>query len=186
MTRTKWLLALVAVLAVAGTVSAQESPKWGYVEAGFIDFDPDEGVSDDGFFAGASFPIFKMFHLLAEYDQVGDYSFCNAGVGVHGMLGDKADLFAEATWQDIEVDTDGGSVSDDGYEVAGGIRWMLGDRFEVKGTVNYVDFSDGGDDTTFEGEGVFFLMENKLGLGASYETGDADTLRAFARWNFGK
>ena len=27
---------------------------------------------------------------------------------------------------------------------------------------------------------------SKLGLGASYETGDADTLRAFARWNFGR
>jgi hypothetical protein len=177
---------LVAVVAAAGTVSAQEAPKWSYIEAGFIDFNPDEGVSDDGFFVGGSFTLFKSFHVLAEYDEVGDYSFWDAGVGVHGLLGEKADLFAEATWQNVEVDTDSGNVSDDGYEVAGGIRWMLGSRFELKGTVNWVDFDESGDDTTVEAEGLFFLLENKLGLGASYEVGDSDTARLFARWNFGR
>ena len=63
---------------------------------------------------------------------------------------------------------------------------MLGDRFEVKGTVARPDNDEAGDDVTVEGEGVFFLLGNKLGVGAAYRTGDSDTLRAFARWNFGR
>jgi hypothetical protein len=185
MSRTKRLLAMVALLAAAGTVSAQEAPKWGYVEGGYIDFDPDSGVSDDGVFAGGSFGIFKMFHVLAEYDEVGDYSFWNAGFGWHGLLGDPLDLFAEATWQDVEFDSGSSDFSDDGYEIAAGVRWILGKRIELKGTAARVDLSDSGDDTTWEAEGLFFMLENRLGVGASWEVGDADTLRAFARWNFG-
>ena len=186
MLRRTWPLALVVLLAGFGTVSAQEAPRWGYVEGGFIDFDPDNGVSDNGAFAGVSFGLFKMFHVVAEYDEVGDYSFWDAGVGWHGLLGEQADLFADVTWQDVSVDTGSNDVDDNGYEVSGGVRWMLGDRFELKGTVARQDLDEAGDDVTFEAEGLFFMLSNKLGLGASYETGDADTLRAFARWNFGR
>ena len=184
MLRRTWPLALLVVLAAVGTASAQEAPRWGYIEAGYIDFSPDEGDSDNGVFGGVSFEILKMIHLVAEYDSVGDYSFWSAGGGWHGLLGEQADLFAQVTWQDVSVDTDSGDFDDSGYEVAGGVRWMLGDRFEVKGSVARTDLDEAGDDVTFKGEGLFFLMGNKLGLGASYETGDSDTLRAFARWNF--
>ena len=179
-------MALIVVLAAVGTVSAQEAPRWGYIEGGYVDFDPDSGESDNGVFAGVSFEIFKMIHLAAEYDTVGDYDFWTAGGGWHGLLGDQADLFAEVMWQDVSFDSGETEFDDDGYRLAGGVRWMLGDRFEVKGTVARLDLDEGGSDTTFEAEGLFFLLGNKLGVGASYETGDADTLRAFARWNFGR
>src|SRR5262245_41491007 len=100
--KARCLLALAAVLVAAGTVSAQESPRWGYVEAGYIDFSPDVGDSDNGAFAGVSFPILKMFHLVAEYDDVGDFTFWNAGGGWHGLLGDPGDLFADVLWQDVK------------------------------------------------------------------------------------
>lgn len=190
MAKTKCLLAMVALLAAVGTVSAQEAaPQWGYIEAGYIDFSPDELDSDDGFFAGGSIPIFKMFHIVAEYDEVGDFSFWDAGFGWHGLFGDPLDLFAEVRWTDIEFDDGDGDdfdFSDDGYRISGGLRWMLGERFELKGTVTQIELDQADSDTTFEAEGLFFLMENRLGLGASYETGDSDTLRAFARWNFGR
>jgi hypothetical protein len=187
MSKTKCLLAMVALLAAMGTVSAQETaPKWGYIEAGYIDFSPDELDSDDGFFAGGSIPLFKMFHIVAEYNEVGDFSFWDAGFGWHGLLGDPLDLFAEVRWTDVEFDSGSNDVSDDGYRFAGGLRWMLGGRFELKGTVTQIELDQSDSDTTFEAEALFFLMENRLGIGASYETGDADTARAFARWNFGK
>ena len=63
---------------------------------------------------------------------------------------------------------------------------MIGQRFELKGTATQVELDLGDSDTTFEAEGLFFMMENRLGLGASWELGDADTVRAFARWNFGR
>jgi hypothetical protein len=127
-----------------------------------------------------------MFHVLAEYDEVGDYSFWDAGFGWHGLFGDPLDLFAEVTWQDVEFDSGSTDFSDDGYEVAAGLRWLLGSHFELKGTVSWVDLDQSGDDTVFEAEALFFLLQNRLGLGASYEVGDADRFRAFARWNFGK
>jgi hypothetical protein len=95
-------------------------------------------------------------------------------------------LFAEATWQEVEFDSGPTDVSDDGYEVAAGVRWVLGKRFELKGTASRVDLDDSGDDTTWEAEGLFFMLENRLGVGASWKVGDADTMRAFARWNFGR
>jgi len=187
MAKTKCLLVMVALLAAVGTVSAQEAaPKWGYIEAGYIDYSPDVGDSDNGAFAGGSIPIFKMFHLVAEYDEVGDYSFWDAGFGWHGLLGDPLDLFAEVRWQDVEFDSDSNDFSDDGYTISAGIRWILGQRFELKGTATQVELDVAESDTRFEGEALFFLMENRLGLGASWETGDSDTVRAFARWNFGR
>ena len=96
-------------------VAQEAAPQWGYIEGGWIDFSPDEGLSDDGFFAGGSIPIFKMFHIVAEYDEVGDYSFWDAGFGWHGLFGDPLDLFAEVHWTDVEFDSDENDFSDDGY-----------------------------------------------------------------------
>ena len=105
MSRMKYVLVLVAALLAPSLVLAQgESPKWGYIEAGYTDFNPDEGSSDDGWFAGGSMNLFKHFHLVAEYNDVGGYTFWNAGGGWHGLLGEKADLFAQVMWANIEVE----------------------------------------------------------------------------------
>ena len=51
----------------------------------------------------------------------------------------------QAQWNDIKTDTTGGgSVSDDGYEVSGGVRWKILKWLEVKGQANWSDYSDGG------------------------------------------
>ena len=186
MPKSKLVIAGIAMIVAWGVVSAQEAPKWGYIEAGYVDFDPDSGESDSGGFAGASMNLFRNFHLFAEYNDAGDFTFWNAGFGWHGLFGDPGDLFAEVVWNDIEVDSPSGSASDDGYEVSGGVRWKLGKWFDVKGQVNWIDLDQGGDDTTFEVEGLLCLLDDRLGLGVGYETGDADTMRAFARWSFGR
>ena len=48
---------------------------------------------------------------------------------------------------------------------------------------SWTDFDNS--ETDYGVEGLFFLMENRLGLGASWALGDADTVRLFLRWNFG-
>ena len=48
------------------------------------------------------------------------------------------------------------------------------------------DYGDAGDDTTFEVGGLFLFLKDRMGVGARYETGDADTARAYFRFNFGK
>jgi len=186
MSRLKALLIAAALMVVPGLALAQsEGPKWGYVEGGFIDFDPDEGLSDDGFFVGGSVPIFKHFHIVAEYDDVGDYTFWNAGGGWHGLLGEKADLFGQITWTNIEVED--GDVDEDGTDLAAGVRWKVIDWLEVLGQVNWVDYGgDVGDDTTVEVGGLFLFADDRFGAGARYEIGDANTARVFFRFNFGK
>src|SRR5262245_10119755 len=105
MSRMKILLiAAVLLIAPRMALAQVEPPKWGYIEGGFIDFDPDDGASDDGAYAGASFTIFKHFHIVAEYDDIGNYTLWNAGAGWHGLLGDKADLFAQIVWANIDID----------------------------------------------------------------------------------
>lgn len=184
MSTKKLLLAMVVLLAGAGTVSAQEAPKWSYIEGGFIDFSPEAGASDDGLFFGGSMEILRIFHAIAEYDEVGDYSFWNAGFGWHGAFGDPLDAFAEIAWRNVDYDSGSNDFSDDGASLAAGVRWMLGKNFELKGTATWVDVGDS--DATFRAEGLFYLLGNKLGLGASFELGDADTARVFARWNLGR
>jgi hypothetical protein len=179
-------LGLVAFLLVPCITIAQEAPRYTFVEVGFIDFDPDAGISDDGGYAKGSLTIFKNFHLLAGYDSVGDYTFWSAGGGWHGLLGEKADIFADILWNDQEFDTGTLKVSDDGYKVAGGVRWNLFNWLELKGQVNYLDLDTGGDDTSLEAEAVASILKGKLGLGANVEFGDNDTLRVFGRFTFGK
>ena len=185
MAKLRGVLVLAAILMVPGMAMAQgESPKWSYVEAGYIDFDPDEGLSDDGWFAGGSMQIFKAVHLVAEYQDIGGYTFWNAGGGVHGLLGEKADLFGQVMWANVDIEDS--DVSEDGYNVEGGIRWKIAKWFELRGQVNWLDYGDAGDDTTVEVGALFTFINDRLGVGASYESGDADTARAFVRFNFGK
>lgn len=184
MSRTKCLLAIFAFLVASGTAYAQQSPQWAYIEGGFIDFNPDSGSSDNGGFIGGSFPIFNNFHVIGEYDAVGDWSLWNAGFGWHGLLGDPLDLFAEVTWRDIEFDDNDDDFSDNGAQYAAGIRWVLGQRFELKGTAAWADLDDS--DAVFDAEALFFMLDNRLGLGAAWEISDSDTLRLFLRWNFGR
>jgi hypothetical protein len=185
MSKARVVLVLSALLMASGLAMAQEAPKWSYVEVGWIDFDPDNGASDDGAFAGGSMQIFKHFHLVAEYDDIGDYTFWNAGGGWHGLLGDKADLFGQIMWANVEVDDS--DISEDGYDLQAGVRWDILKWLEVKGQVNWVDYGgDAGDDTTVEVGALFLFLKNRIGAGVNYETGDSDTARAFFRFNFGK
>jgi hypothetical protein len=182
---TKWLLSMVAVIAMTGSVSAKEGePAWTYAEGGFTNIDIGDLESDSGGFVGGSMEIFKMFHLIGEYNFAGDYSVWDVGGGWHGLFGESLDMFAEVTWQDVGFDNDSGDFSDDGAKVAGGVRWIVGKRFEIKGTASFYDLEDS--DVTFEAEGLWFLMQNRLGLGVSFELGDADKAHVFARWNFGQ
>ena len=186
MSRIRYPLVLVAALLAPSLVLAQgESPKWGYIEAGYIDFNPDEGASDDGWFAGGSMNLFKHFHLVAEYNDVGEYTFWNAGGGLHGLLGEKADLFAQVMWANIEVEDS--DIDESGYDIEGGVRWKIIKWFELRGQVNWVDYGgDVGDETTGEVGALFTFINDRIGIGADWEIGDSDTVRAFFRFNFGK
>ena len=177
------LVLMVVLLAPALAMAQAEAPKWGYIEGGWIDFDPDDGVSDDGWFAGGSMKLGKNFHLVAEYDDIGLYSFWDAGGGWHGLLGEKADLYAQVVWSNIQFDEN--DIDESGYEIQGGVRWKIIKWFELKGQINWVDYGgDVGDEAAGE-VGALFLF-GRFGVGLDWETGDNETTKAYFRLNFGK
>ena len=70
----------------------------------------------------------------------------------------------------------------------GGLRWKLIRWFELKLQANYSDYGgDVGSDTTGEVGALFVFFKDRIGLGADWAGGgDADTTRAFVRFNFGR
>lgn len=186
------IFAAVVILCVSTMALAAEgdkpAPKWSFVEAGYMDFNPDNGLSDNGWYAGGSAKI-AMFHIFAEYDDIGNYTFWNAGFGWHGLLGEPADLYFQAQWNDVKVDSQNGapSVSDDGYEVSGGVRWKILKWLEVKGQANWADYSDAGDDWSGDVGVLFSILNDRLGFGADYLlAGENETVRGYVRWSFGR
>lgn len=188
---------LVAVVVVAflslPAVSLAEAPSYTYIEGGFIDVSIDKGNSfdfdDDGFFVGGSYGG-KHFHAFAEFQEIGDFDSWNVGGGWQGLLGEKADLVAQITFQNIEVDLGGfpgiADVDDNGTVVSVGVRWQLLKILEINGFISAPDFDDIEDDFVLDVNAI--LTFGKFGIGAGWESSDEDrdTARVYARWMFGR
>ena len=181
--RAAMLVATTVALSCSVTLAA--APNWKYVEAGYLNVDPDGGDSGDNWFAGGTWGIFKSLHVNARYidgdysDNV-DFTYWEFGGGWHGLLGEKADLFGEVSWVDTEV----ASSSDSGLGLSAGVRWKVLDALEVDGIVNWVDY-DSGSEESYEARGIFDVW--KIGVGVAVEFADsADQYSVFARFNFGQ
>jgi len=166
---------LTAMILLASLPALAQSPHYTYVEAGWLQVDPDGSSSEDGWFAGGSVGV-ASFQFFAEYGDLGDAEVWQAGGGWHGILGERADLVAEAAFIDLD--------SEDGFKVTGGVRWMITQRLEVNGFVNYLDVGSD-DDTSIEVNGIWNLAK-RFAVGAGYEAGDElNWIRAFVRFNLG-
>lgn len=170
---------LILIVLVPGIGAAlAQAPAWKYVEGGLTSVNPDGADSEDGPYIGGSWELGKetRFHVFAEYGDLGDFDQWSVGGGWHGLLGERADVVAEAAFVDI--------YDVDGFRVSGGLRWMLLKRLELNGWVNYNDLDDT-DQTSFE-IGAVFDFTKRFGVGGSYDWGDDwDTSRAFLRFSFG-
>ena len=189
------------VLACAVSAASAAAPSWSYVEAGYLNISPDDidGFnvdSGDNWFAGANFQIGNMFHVGARYVD-GDFGEIDNGVGGtekldftywtfvagwHGALGENADLFAEAAWNDVEVGDDSDGFNDDAVGINAGAKWRPVDLFEVDGTVKWADYEDS--TTNYEVKGIFYF--GRFSVGALVEfSDDYSQYGVFGRWNFG-
>ncbi len=176
---------LVAItVALSGSITLAAAPQWGYVEAGYLNVDPDNADSGDSYFIGGSFPFLKSLHANARYidgdysDNV-DFTYWQFRAGWHGALGEKADLVGEVGWTDAEV----GSSSDDGLTLTAGVRWKVLEFLELDGFANWVDY-ESDSEADYELRGIFDVW--KIGVGVSADLGDsADQYSVFVRFNFG-
>jgi hypothetical protein len=174
--RRYWVVVAV-VVSLAGTAHAQ-TVNWNYAQGGWATFDPDQGSSEDGWFVGGAFALGKIpIHVLGDFGDFGDFDVWQVGAGWHGLLGQRADLFADGSFYDIDVD--------DGFKVRFGVRWMVTQRFELDGYLAWadLDFSDNASAAV----ALLFDFTKRFGVGGAIDWGDEfSTGRVFVRFNFGK
>jgi hypothetical protein len=176
MTSKPKILLAVAVLLLAGAAHAQ-TINWKYAEGGWATIDPDYGSSRDGWFLGGAVDLGKVpIHLFGEFADLGSRDIWQLGGGWHGLLGQRADLFADGAFYDAD--------GEDGFRVRFGVRWMVAKRVELNSYLSWVDL-DFSDNKSIAANGIFDLTK-RFGLGGGFEWGDNwKSGRIFARFNFG-
>ena len=102
-----------------------------------------------------------------------DLSNTIVSLGYHLPVSDNVDFFTELGYvrTALGIDISGyGDLSDsgNGYRVAGGVRAMLGDRFEGSFNLNYQDVGDAGDGVG-AGVGGIFHVNDTWGITANYD-----------------
>lgn len=183
-------LTMLAATLLAPAVVLADPPSYKYLEGGFIDVEIDghnaSDFEDDGFFVGGSYG-WKFIHVYTEYQDIGDYEAWNAGVGYNGLLGKKADLVVQITWQDLSIDAGPSpDIDDSGTIYTAGVRWQIIKILEINGFLNAPDISDFDEDYYWDVGAVFTF--GPVGIGAGWESSneDRDSARVFFRWMFGR
>ena len=159
-------LLLLAVPTFAADIS------YNFIEAEYQEIDIDSGflggfdIDGDGYGIGGSFELNENWFIGARYSKA-DFDFgvdldqLMLGAGYHVPISDNADFYGMFSFVSAEASVDGfDSIDEDGYAATIGLRGMIGERFELNGSLAYVDFGNGGDSTAF-------------GAGALYNFGDA-------------
>ena len=170
------ILLVIAAVCLAGAAHAQ-TVNWKYAEVGWGSLDPDYGSSQDGWFLDGAVDLGKVpIHLFAEFADFGNLDIWQVGGGWHGLLGEKADLFADGAFYDADVE--------DGFKVRFGVRWMVTKRLELNGNLAWTDL-DFSDNKSFTANAIFDITP-RFGIGGGGEWGDNWTIyRIYARFNFG-
>ena len=161
---------LTLLLLAAPTFAADIS--YNFIEAEYQEIDIDSGflggfdIDGDGYGIGGSFELNENWFIGASYSKA-DFDFgvdldqLMLGAGYHVPISDNADCYGMFSFVSAEASVDGfDSIDEDGYAATIGLRGMIGERFELNGSLAYVDFGNGGDSTAF-------------GAGALYNLGDA-------------
>ena len=187
------VIVLIGVFASVGSLAADEL-SYSYVQVSDVSHEIDDGPEGDGLELAAAVEIASQVHLFAGYEEVdldrdSDATGWSAGLGYHRDLGESTSFFGEVGLVDVELDSNVGDTSDDGYSAAVGIRGLVGQKgnssVELTGELAYVDLSDAGDDTQVSA-GVLFNIGKWIGLGVAYTVADeSDSLTAGVRFYWG-
>jgi hypothetical protein len=149
MLRKYWVLVL---LLLPLSVYA-EGVSYSYAELNYIvDEELDLGGADDdgdGWNFNASFAIDDTFFVNGGYSDVSlddsnvDVSNVNVGFGGRNTISTNLDAYGVLSYEDFEVDVPGlGDVDEDGFGIAGGLRGLLSEGFELNGQIKYIDIGD--------------------------------------------
>jgi outer membrane protein assembly factor BamA len=165
-------LLLLAVPTFAADIS------YNFIEAEYQEIDIDSGflggfdIDGDGYGIGGSFELNENWFIGASYSKA-DFDFgvdldqLMLGAGYHVPISDNADFYGMFSFVSAEASIDGfDSIDEDGYAATIGLRGMIGERFELNGSLAYVDFGNGGDSTAF-GAGALYNFSDAFAAGFS-------------------
>jgi hypothetical protein len=170
------LIALVFAAAVNAQQSNVSEVSWTYFEGGIANFKPDGRRDQTGLFGGGSIGLGVVpIHVFAEIGSLDEIDTLQLGAGWHGLLGPKADLFADLSYYDIDYD--------DGLRLRFGGRWMVLERLELNGYLSWTELDLNNRSIAFNG---VYNITKRFGIGGGVDVGNKfTTTRLFARYNFG-
>jgi len=196
--------ALAAAIGLLAGGAYADPLSWTEVGVGYLQ--ADSGNDDvTAYDVRGGIGLGQLFHIQAGYtdgtaDNQGtggsDYDFdgYDVRVGVHPSVGENTQAVVEAIYFDYSGE---GSDEWDGWGVGFGVRHKMGDQFEMRSQIDYVQgTSDPGDEdfteTIFSIGGRYYWVPafftgvavNIGGTSASSDLG-GDVIRIDAGWSFG-
>lgn len=192
---------VAAALALMAPIAATQAEGIGYtyVDLGYVTTDVDGIDKDaDGFVLRGSLEVADDFFVYGRYTDQSlkyggnklDIERYSVGGGYAWSFADNMDLFGKIGYTKYEAELSTsfgrGSLDDDGYELGVGIRARPLSALELEGTINYVDLSDSGDDTSL-GVAALWYIADHLALGVEGEFADEESTYGIGfRWEFGR
>ena len=186
-------LSLISLILAFSASANAEDFDYNFLTLGYgsVDFD-DFGVDGSGFTLGGSYAMTDSYYAFFDYSAASldagiDATLWGAGFGYHRALSDQVDLVAELSYEYVELDIpQAGSFDDSGLGLAIGVRFAQSEKLELNASINYVDYSDGGDDTGFE-LGALYSINDAYSVGLSGAWSDNVSMYTLSgRFHFGK
>ena len=184
------ILILLAGLLIQGIAIAQSAEQQGlaldynYAELRFVDVDANGG---DGIRLNGSYHLKNNWLIVGsltslDFNNNVDRTDIELGAGYVWDYSSNFDLVSTLRYVRVEVDTPAGSADDNGFAFSAGTRGLLTPEFEIRGSVNHVNFDNS--DTYLELAGdYYFTREFAAGLSLEF-AGDNDVVTLGARWFF--
>ena len=150
---------LFSLLMLGFAAAANAEFNYTFIQANYTQLDLDGGDGDAIGLSG-SYALTNEFHIFggAEFSDLDfgiDASTWAAGFGYNTSLSPVLDVVAQASLQNVQVDTPFGDWDDTGIGLNVFLRYALTDLVELNGGVNYVNFDDSGSNTGFSGAALF-------------------------------
>ncbi|WP_348673261.1 hypothetical protein [uncultured Abyssibacter sp.] len=173
-------LAKLTGIVALGCSATALAHNYTYIDALYLNTDPDVGDDYDGFGIGGAAAISPDLHLFGQISDQDELERLTAGLALNHNLQPGLDLVAGASFESIEI----GNSDDTGIGLRADLRWLVpNSRFELSPGLRYVDLYDDGD-TALRLAGLYGITP-RVKLQAAMEfADDADTVSAGARFEF--
>ena len=181
-------LAVLCLLHSAAFAQSNAAPaadlSYTYAGLRFVDFDNNGG---DGLRIEGSYDLGNNWIIVGEFTGADfnnnvDVNWFEIGGGYVWSYTPDWDLVGTARFVSADADTPGGSSDENGFGLSGGVRGLLAPKFEVRGSVNYINLDCSDTYLEFAGD-YYFTPQFSAGLSLEF-AGDADLFSVGARYFF--